>query len=132
MLHRSSQSNASVHTPPTPAGHTNHANERKTHTKVIPKHDDLYVRAWDCEDGKPVFDAEIDIAMPPNSAQIPIQSDLSTKGGWNTPGAAREYSRELFPQMEELCDVTDTYPYMELDEETTSEQPNNNPTNPRS
>ena len=34
--------------------------------------------------------------------------------------------------MEELCDVTATYPYMEPDVETRSEQPNKSPTNPRS
>ena len=51
---------------------------------------------------------------------------------WNTPGISRERSPEVFQQTGELCDVTDPYPYMELDEETSSEQPTHSPTKPRS
>ena len=96
------------------------------------KHDDLYARAWECEYEKPVFDTENDNATPPSSPEIPVQSDKSTEETWNTPGNARACSREFFPQAEELCDVTDTYPYTEPDVDTTSEQPINNPTNHRS
>ena len=42
----------------------------------------------------------------------------------NTPEAAHECSPEIFPQMEEKCDVTNTYSDMEPDVETSSEQPN--------
>ena len=41
-------------------------------------------------------------------------------------------SQEVFLQMEELCDVKNTYPDIEPDVETNSEQPNISPTNPRS
>ena len=54
---------------------------------------------------------------------MPVQSDLSAEETWSTPRLAHECSREIFPQTEELCDVTDTYPYMELDVETSLEQP---------
>ena len=48
----------------------------------------------------------------------------------NTPGATHECSPEIFPQTDEVSDVTDTYPHMEPDVESSSEQPENSPTNP--
>ena len=66
------------------------------------KYDDLFARAWECEYEKSFFDAESDKATPPNSPKIPVQSDLSTKETWNTPGSAQECSRESYPQTEEL------------------------------
>ena len=50
----------------------------------------------------------------------------------DTPGTAHECSPEVFPQTEELSDLRDTFPDMEPDVETISEQPESNPTNPRS
>ena len=106
--------------------------ELKPDPEVSLKHGFLYGRAWVCEYKKPCFDAKNNIATPPNSPYIPVKSDLSTEETRNTPATAQESSREVFPQTEELCDVTDTYPYTELVMETCSEQPNNSPTNPRS
>ena len=54
---------------------------------------------------------------------MPEQFDLSAEETWSTPRTTPECSREIFPQTEELCDVTDTYPQMELDVEKSSEQP---------
>ena len=96
------------------------------------KHDDFYAREWECEYEKPIFDAEENNAMPPNSPEISVQSDASTEEMQNTPRTSHECSPEIFPQTEELSDVTDTYPHVEPDVETSSEQPNNSPTNPRS
>ena len=104
----------------------------KLDPEVSPKHDAMYASVWECEDDKITFDAENDNATPPNSPEIAVKSDLSTEETWNTPGTAHECSRETFPQTEELCNVTDTYPYMEPDAETSSKQPNNRPTNSRS
>ena len=39
---------------------------------------------------------------------------------------------ETSPQTGEISDVTDTYPHMEHDVETSSEQPGISPTNPHS
>ena len=50
----------------------------------------------------------------------------------NTPGATLECSPEIFPQTDEISEVTDTYPHMEPDVDSSSEQPENCPTNPRS
>ena len=93
-------------------------------------HDDFYDRAWECGYGKLFFDADNDNATPPSSRKAAVQSDSSTEEIRNTPGIARKCSREIFPQIEDLCDLTDTYPYMELDAETSSEQPNKSLTNP--
>ena len=106
--------------------------ERKHDEEVSLKHDDLYARAWECEYEMPIFDAENDNTTPPNSPEIPVWSDLSTEERWNTPETTRELSRAIFPQTEELWDVTDTCPYMEPDVDTSSEQPKKSPTNTRS
>ena len=106
--------------------------EWKPDPKMSAKYDDLYARARECEFEGPIFDAKINTVTPPNSPEGAVLSDLSTEETWNTPGASLERSPENFPQPDELCDVTDTYPYMELDAETSSEQPNPSLTNPRS
>ena len=106
--------------------------EYKPDSDVSLKHDDFFARAWECDYEQPIFDAEKNNATPPNSHEIPIQPDFSTKETRNTPGTAHECSREFFSQREELSDVTDTYPDMEPGVDTSSEQPNSGPTNPRS
>ena len=100
------------------------------------KHDDLHARAWGCEREKPNFDAEINNATPPMSTEISVQFNLSTEETRNAPETAHECFPEALPQMEQVCDVTNTYPYMESDGdklvETSSEQANKRPTNHRS
>ena len=72
-----------------------------------------------CEYESPFFDAKNDNAMPPKSPEIAAQSDLLTEKTWNTARSAQGRSRKKIPQRQELCDVTDTYPQMEPDAETT-------------
>ena len=114
------------------------ADIRTTPQEYIPdpdvslKHDDLYARAWECDYEQPIFDAENGNETPPNSAEFPVQSDVSTEEKRNRPGTAKECSPENFPAREETCDVTDTYPNMETDVEISSEQPNSSPTKPHS
>ena len=50
----------------------------------------------------------------------------------NTPGTTHERSPEIFPQTDEVIDVTYTYTHMEPDVESSSEQPEKSSTNPRS
>ena len=95
-------------------------------------HDDLYARAWEYDYDQPVFDNENDIAVPPKSQEILVQFDFSTEEMMNTPGKPHVCSPEIFPTTDELVDVTDTCPHMEPDVETSSKQPQNSPTNPRS
>ena len=105
--------------------------EYKPNTEVSLKHDDLYARAWEYVYEQPIFEAENINATPPNSHKIPVQSDLSTEEMRNTPGTAHECSPEIFPQTDEVSDVTDTDAHMEPDMEASSEQPESSPTNPR-
>ena len=89
--------------------------EWKHDPEVSLKYDDLYARAWEFEYEKTNFDAGNDNVTPPNSPEIAVPSDSPNQETWNTPGLARVCYREFFPRREELCDVTDTYPYMKPD-----------------
>ena len=102
--------------------------ECKPDPDVSLKHEDLYARSWECDYEQPTFDTEKNNVTPPNSTEIPVQSDISTEEMRNTPGTAHECSPEIFPRTEELLDVTDTYPDMEPDVETNSVKPNTSPT----
>ena len=94
--------------------------------KVEPN-DGLYARAWECDYESPIFDAKDDNAFPGNSTETEVRSGMPTDGTWNTPGNSRERSPEIIPQTGDLFVLTDTYPYMEPEEELSSEQPNHSP-----
>ena len=96
--------------------------KHKPDPEVSLKHDDLYARAWEYNYEQPVFDAENKNAAPPNSQEVSVQSDFSTEEMRNTPGTTHECSPEIFSQADEVTDVTDTYPHIELDAESSSEQ----------
>ena len=106
--------------------------EYKPDTEVSVSHDDLYARAWEHHYEQPIFDVENDNSVPPNQPEIPIQSDLSTGKMRNTRGTTHECSPEISPPIDETRDVEDTYTYTEPDVETSSEQQQNSPSNPRS
>ena len=106
--------------------------EYKSDIEVSLNHDDLYARAWEYDYEQPIFDAENSNTAPPNPQEIPVQSDFSTVEMRNTPGNTHECSPEIFPYTDGVSDVTDTYPHMEPDVESSSEQPRNSPINPRS
>ena len=95
--------------------------EWKPDPEVSLKHDDLYAKAWECEHENPFSDNENDNAMPPNSLKIAVRSDPSSEEKQTTRETAQECSQKIIPQTEELCDVTDRYPYMEFAAETSSE-----------
>ena len=115
-----------------PADITVKPQDYKSDPEVSLNHDDSYARAWEYEFEQPIFDAENDRAAPPNLQEIPLQSDYSAEEMRNTPGDPHVCSPEIFPDTGEVNDVTDTYPHMELDGETSLEKPENSPTNPRS
>ena len=104
--------------------------EYKSDPEVSLHHDDLYARECDYE--QPIFDAENDNSAPPNPREMPVRIDFSTEEIRNTPGNPHVCSPEIFPNTDELGDVTDTCPHVEPYVETSSEQPQNSPTNPRS
>ena len=106
--------------------------EYKPDPEVSHNHENLYARAWEYDYEQPIFDAGSNNATPPNAQENPVQSDFSTDETRNTPRTAHECSLEIFPHTGEIIDVTDTYPHKEPDMESSSEQLENSPTNPRS
>ena len=115
-----------------PADVTVKPQEYKSDPEVSLNHDDLYARAWEYDFEQPIFDAENNNEAPTNLQEIPLQSDYSTEEMRNTPGNPHVCPPEYFRKTDELGDVTDTCPHMEPDVETSSEQPQNSPTNPGS
>ena len=130
MLHRMRMRQFTPRQPP--ADITVKPQEYKSDPEVSLNHDDLYARAWEYDFEQPFFDAENDNETPPNQQEIPIQSDFSTKDVRNTPGNPHVCSPEIFPNSDQLGDVTDTCLHMEPDVGTSSEKQQNSPTNPRS
>ena len=115
-----------------PADVTVKPQEYKSDPEVSLNHDDLFARAWEYDYEQPIFDAENNKTAPPNLQEIPLQSDNSTEETRNTPGNPHVCSPENFPNTDEVTDVTDTCPHMEPDVESSSEQSQDSPTNPRS
>ena len=130
VLHRMRMRQFTPHQTPTDI--TVKPEEYKSDPEVSLNHDDLYASAWECDYEQSIFDAENDNEAPPDQREIPIQSDFSTEEMRNTPRYPHVCSPDIFPNTDEVSDVTDTYPHMEPDVETSSEQPQNSPTNPRS
>ena len=129
-LHRMRMRQFTPHPPP--ADIAVKPQEYKSDPEVSLNHDDLYARAWEQDYDQPIVDAENENAAPPNPQETLVQSEFSTKEMRNTPGFTHECSPEIFPHTDEVGDVTDTCPHMEPDVESSSEQPENSPTNPRS
>ena len=115
-----------------PADITVKRQEYKSDPEVSLHHDDIYARAWEYDYDQPIFDTENDNAVPPNSQEILVQSDFSTEELRNTPGNPHVCSPEIFTDTGEVSDVTETCPHMEPDVDSSSEQPENSPTHPRS
>ena len=115
-----------------PAGIPIKPQEYNSDPEVSLNHDDLYARAWEYDYDQPIFDTENDNAVAPNSQEYLVQSDFSTEEMRNSPGKPHVCSPEIFTDTGEVSDVTDTCPHMEPDVESSSEQPENSPTNPRS
>ena len=100
--------------------------------EVTIKHDDLYARAWECEYEKPIFDSDYNNLVTPNSPEITVRSEETGDEMRTTPGTIRENSPEIVPQIDRSYDGTDTDHYMQPDADTSVEQTDPTPTNPRS
>ena len=106
--------------------------EFKPDPEVSINHDDVYARSWGNDYEQPIFDAENNNPAPPSLNEIPVQFEFSTVEMRNTPATTHECSPDILPQPDDVSDVTNTYPHMEPDAESSSEQLENSPTNPRS
>ena len=63
--------------------------KQKIHPDVSVKHDDLYARAWECENQRLIFDNDYDIAATPKSPKIAVRSDLAAHKMIITRGLTR-------------------------------------------
>ena len=100
--------------------------------EVIIKHDDLYARTWECEYDKPIFDSDRDNMVILNSLEVSVQPEEAANETRSTPGTLQEDSSGIFPHTDDIDDGTDTDHYMQPDADTSVEQTDPTPTNPRS
>ena len=106
--------------------------EWKPDLEVTIKHDELYARSRECDFEKLIFDSDYNNPVTPNSTEITIRSERAADETSTTPETIRESSSEIFPQADRSCGGTDTHHYMEPGVDTSLEQPDSTPTNPRS
>ena len=100
--------------------------------EVIIKHDDLYARAWECEYDKPIFDSDRVKLKSPNSPEVTVRSGEAADETRSTPGTIQEDSSDTLPHTDEIEDGMNTDHYMQPDADTSVEQIDPMPTNPRS
>ena len=100
--------------------------------EVIIKHDDLYARPWDCEYDKPILDSDRDNMVIPNSPEVSIRPKEAADETRSTPGTIMEDSSAILPHTDDIDDGTDRDHYMQPDADTSVEQFDPTPTNPRS
>ena len=99
--------------------------------EVIIKHDDLYARAWEYEHDELIFDSGYNKLVTPNSPENTIRSAQAVDEMRSPPGIIREISPEFTPQTDRSYDGKDTDQYMQPDADTSVEQLDPTPTNPR-
>ena len=100
--------------------------------KVVITHDDLYARAWECEYDEPIFDNDYNNLATPSSTETTVRSEQTTDEMRNTPGIIPENSPETIPQPDGSDDGRDVDCDTQPDADTSAEQLDPMPTNPRS
>ena len=106
--------------------------EWQPHPEVIIKQDDLYARALEWEYNKPIIDSDCDKLVIPNSPEVSVQPEEAPDEIRSTPGTIQEDPSEILPHTRDIDDGTDTDQYMQPDADTSVEQIDPTPTNPRS
>ena len=96
------------------------------------KQDVLYARAWEGENERSFFDTDYDNTTTPGSQKNAVQSEWAADEMRNTSGTPQEGFAETCPLTVGLSFGSDTYSHLDPDVETSSEQPNPTPNNPRS
>ena len=95
--------------------------EWKPDPEVIIKHDDLYARAWESENDKPIFENGQHAADSDKSPEITLNHELQIDETCYLPGTIQEDSTEIVHHTDEIGDGTDTEHHMEPDAEISSE-----------
>ena len=100
--------------------------------EVVITHDDLYARAWECENDEPIFDNGYNFLATPSPPEITIRSEQTAGEMRNTPGITPETPPEIFPQPDGSPDGRDVDRNTQPDADMSVEQLDSMPTNPRS
>ena len=100
--------------------------------EVVIKHDDLYAKAWECKYDEPIFQNHYNNLPTPSSTEITIRSGQTADEMRNTPGTIRENAPEIIPQPHRSYDERDVDHDTQPDADTSVEQLDFTPTNPRS
>ena len=100
--------------------------------EVVLKLDDLYARAWECEYDEPLFDSNYDNLAIPSSPEITIRAKQTADEMRNIPGTTPESPPQIIPQPHTSYDGRDMDHDTQPDADTSVEQLNPMPTNPRS
>ena len=69
---------------------------------------------------------------PPSPRRVRVESHHRNAETGSTPGTTRVSCPKIVPQIDGLCDKTNTDHYMQPDADIDEYQPNSNPTIPRS
>ena len=99
--------------------------------EVVITHDDLYARAWEREYDEPIFDSDYNTLATPSPPEITIRSEQAADEIRNTPGIIPGNSPEIIPQTDVSYDGRDVDHDTQPDADTSVEQPDSTPTNPR-
>ena len=100
--------------------------------EVVITHDGLYARAWECEYDEPIFDSDHSILAVPSPPEITVRSEQTSDEMRNTPRKLPEISPEMIPQPDGSYDERDVDRDTQPDADTSAEQFDPMPTNPRS
>ena len=100
--------------------------------EVVITHDDLYARAWECEYDEPMFDSDHSNLAVPSPPEITVRSEQTADEMRNNPGIIPENSPEIIPQPDGSYDERDVDRDTQPDADTSVEQFDPMPTNPRS
>ena len=100
--------------------------------EVVITHDNFYARAWECEYVEPIFDSDYNSLATPSPPEITIRSEQAADEMRNTPGIIPGISSEIIPQPDGSYDGRDVDHDTQPDADTSVEQPDSTPTNPRS
>ena len=111
---------------------SHHENGNRTRKLSLNTNNDLYARAWDCEYDEPKFDSDYNNLATPTSPEITIRSDQPADEIRSTPGTIPGNSPEVIPQPDRSYDGLDMDHDTQSDADTSVEQLDPTPTNPRS
>ena len=100
--------------------------------EVVNTHDDLYVRLWECEYDRPVFDSDFNNLATPSPPESTIRSEQTADEMRNSPRILPGNSTEIIPQPDGSYDGRNVDHDTQPDADTSVEQPDLTPTNPRS